>query len=127
MLKMLFYTSASILMLTLAYHLGARSARAQGSGLAVGVFGQVEVSAGAVVGRTIYRSGGGPAGAPSPPDPVPGTSPIIAICGDYPAAMLANGDLYTWNNGWTLRGNMVGAATPAAHPTFGQLKAQYRK
>jgi len=43
--------------------------------------------------------------------------------------MLDNGDVLMYNNpGWRRIGNLLGGGpTPTAQPTFGQLKAQYRK
>ena len=91
MLKKLFYASASILMLALAYHLGATTATAQAPG-----------------------------------------NPIVGFAGAL--ACTANGDVYgiagvdpTYGH-WNRVGNIfAGGPTPAAQPTFGQLKAQYRK
>ena len=94
MLKKLFYASASILMLALAYHLGASTAQGQGGGQPIALTG---------------------------------------FNGDA-IAMLTNGDIYYSNsnltngNGqWSYRGNLFTYPTPAAQPTWGQLKAQYRK
>jgi hypothetical protein len=89
MLKKLFYASASILMLAIAYHLGANTAAAQTPG-----------------------------------------NPVVAAQGSFVYA--ANGDAYLVNPGlpvttFTLVGNVFGGPTPAAHATWGQLKATYRK
>ena len=93
MLKKLFYASASILMLALAYHFGATSA-----------------------------------GAQAPGNPVVGVTYVAA---GSAFAVTANGDIYISGYSdlqhWTLSGNIFSGATPAAQPTFGQLKAQYRK
>ena len=45
-------------------------------------------------------------------------------------AMTASGDLYSCTDDirqWTWTANIFTGPTPAAQPTFGQLKAQYRK
>jgi len=126
MLKKLFYVSASILMLAVAYHLGAGSAKAQAGLIEVG---NIEYSAGTylihfVVGRTLYDTGWNPI-----PVPVPGSARIVAVGWgpDGNTALLENGDLYAWDtvNGWQHR-NVFGS-TAAVQPTFGQLKTQYRK
>jgi len=98
MLKKLFYACASILMLALAYHLGAGTAQGQSgsmvTGFAIGGDGGnwadccVMTPSGDVFTRTL-----GTAGA----------SPLVYI-GNF------------WNGG----------PTPAAQPTWGQLKARYR-
>jgi hypothetical protein len=90
MLKKLFYASASILMLALAYHLGATSATAQAPG-----------------------------------------NPVVAIAGPYSFVLTANGDLYAPAGQaevgpWVRARNVFGSPTPAAQPTWGQLKAHYR-
>jgi hypothetical protein len=98
MLKKLFYASASILMLAIAYHLGATTAAAQ-----------------------------------APGNPVVATFSFAAYQGGQPAAIVtANGDIYynasgvTYQPGWYRLGNVFTGPTPAAQPTFGQLKARYR-
>lgn len=99
MLKKLFYASASILMLALAYHFGAATALGQAGSM--------------VTGFTA----------------VPGGLNLT-----YYYAMTPNGDIYQ-NNATPLFtsapafvGNFWGGSpTPAAQPTWGQLKATYRK
>src|SRR5712692_10476682 len=102
MLKKLFYASASVLMLAIAYHLGAQSAQAQS-----GTIAAAEVDAGnygnysIVIGRTLYAFGPAAYG----PGPIgtrevftiPGTSPVIACL--YQAighcwTLLENGDCW---------------------------------
>jgi len=130
--KVFFFVSAGLLCLALAYHLGAQSAVAQ-SGVAS--VGEINWNSGAmfsaVQGRTIYA-----VGVPNPPDngfpvqvfpPVPGTSPIIAVDAFSNGALLENGDVYIkGSGGWTLKGNLFGAPTPALQQTWGATKARYR-
>jgi hypothetical protein len=93
MLKKLFYASASILMLALAYHLGANTAAAQAPGNPV-------VAA-------AYSSAQNESGV---------------------WAFTANGDAYFDSpTGWVRTINIFTNQTPAAQPTWGQLKAGYRK
>jgi len=136
MLKKLFYASASILMLALAYHFGAASAGAQSPGTIQGASaGPATGYATGVVGRTFYykrHNSNEPGG--TVPDPVPGDSPVIATQGSGPGsiqvAVLENGDVYSRNlneSAWVYFGNLVGSPTHAAQQTWGQLKAQYRK
>jgi len=136
-LKRLFYASATVLLLTIAYHLGASTATAQAptpSGLAgtisaAGLFFNNGQSATAVIGRTFYLNGSPlPNGAT-----IPGTDPVIAT--GFGAnwrlmVMLANGDTYIADGDasgpWTYAGNAVGGATAAHMQSFGALKAKYR-
>ncbi len=56
------------------------------------------------------------------------------MTGGYTAVVTANGDVYAPSDtppgaflGWVRRGNVfTGGPTPAAQPSFGQLKARYR-
>ena len=142
MLKRLFYGSASILMLALAYHVGAQSAQAQAQGIApswIGDAGNGHLWAFAVVGRTPYSSNNLADHGVFPP--IPGTGSIIAISATNTddkmvLAMLDNGDMYAFNNfgggsngtpAWYRVGNVFAGSTPAHQQTWGQLKAQYRK
>jgi hypothetical protein len=136
MLKKLFYASASVLMLAAAYHLGAVSAQAQGGatvdcgGISFRSNGTTHgFVAGAVTGRT-YRFFNGIDAITTFSQPIPGTSPAIAVNPDNAAVMLANGDVYDFSGGtqsWEFVVNMAGGATPAAKSTWGQLKTNYRK
>jgi hypothetical protein len=86
-----------------------------------------------VVGRTVYAlSGYNTTGVGGPVTAVPGTSPVVACSYQgltgRAAALLQNGDAWDYNTGsWTLRGNVFGSPTPAAHATWGQLKTNYHK
>ena len=123
-----FYVCAGLFLLALSYHLGARSATAQAGG-SIQVAELADYYRGsfaAVVDRTIYRLAGG-AGGPSPSVPIPGTSPVIAVNGPDPEAMLANGDCYVWSqNEWVPVGNVLGGPTPALRESFGSMKSRYR-
>ena len=142
-LKKLFLASASVLMLALAYHLGATSAGAQLSGtisaaaaVERGPYGGPIIYA--VVGRTLYAGGdpgGGPAiGTPWSGGPIPGSSPVIAVgssrSGPAPTVVLANGDTYAAIQGpggpWSMIGNAVGSATGAATQSWGSVKVGAR-
>lgn len=125
-----FYVCAGILCLALAYHLGAKSAKAQ-SGITIEGPGLIQhggaIEATGCVGRILYISGT-PAMAP----PVPGSAPIVAtatLANSPYGVMLANGDIYVFQSpgGWTLFGNLLGAAPTSATPeTMSQLKTRYR-
>ncbi len=131
MLKKLFYASASILMLAIAYHLGAVSAKAQTNGLVqVGdIDAQFARGIAAVSGRTVYTANVAPFRPYGASAPVPGIDPVVAVDGADGIVMLANGDVYATDTYgvWQLQGNMIPGPTPAARPTWGQLKATYRK
>jgi hypothetical protein len=89
MLKKLFYASASILMLAIAYHLGANTAAAQAPG-----------------------------------------NPLVGLAYGSSAAFAgaANGDVYVWDGTrWNRLPNVFSGSTPAAQPSWGQLKSDYRK
>jgi hypothetical protein len=76
------------------------------------------------VNRLFYWIGENGASHPTPV-PVPGTQRIVAT-DPYGTVMLENGDWLKFDgNGWVLIGNLVGAPTPAAQPTWGQVKAKY--
>jgi hypothetical protein len=95
MLKKLFYASASILMLAIAYHLGATTAAAQAPGNPI---------VGAAYSTSSYNGG------------------VFAFA--------ANGDVYllpSGGNTWVHTLNLFTNQTPTAQPSWGQLKAQYRK
>ena len=135
MARRFFYICAGMLMLALSYGLGSRQAAAQvGGQVSVGEidhyheFGMV-----AVVGRILYQATvRGPISNVSASAPVPGSSPIVAVESQGPAAMLANGDVYAGTGNvpctsWTYIGNMLigGTPTPALHESWGQLKSRY--
>jgi hypothetical protein len=111
MLKKLFYASASILMLAIAYHLGADSAKAQSGGeTVVGVStGTPTSTAGTLVLTASGNLYGGPdgAGAPNlnswvPLGNIPAmahqpeASPFTALSADgaLPKAVTASGDVF---------------------------------
>ena len=132
--KRFFYVCAGLLCLALAYHLGARSATAQGGSISAAeclyINGDGTI---ACVARTVYISDGpfDPVSAQFPP--VPGTDPVIAVGtggGGHVVAMLANGDTYSIPNAagqtWTFIKNAVGGPTPATRETWGGVKARYR-
>ena len=85
------------------------------------------VSAGVFLLALAYHFGASTATAQAP------GNPVVAMTSGYNAVLAANGDVYTTSSG-TLSGPWVrvanvftGGPTAAAQPTFGQLKAQYRK
>jgi len=132
-----FYVCCGIFLLALAYHLGARSATAQGGLASVG---EVQFDYGytpwvaAVQGRILYLAqcdiNPGPITDLHSSIPVPGTSPIIATnpAFGYPIVLLENGDVYRMDDvsTWTLKGNVFNGPTPATRETWGGVKARYR-
>jgi hypothetical protein len=139
MLKKLFYASASILMLALAYHLGATAAHGQSANAVVGnlASGYLEFVLTASgdeyvlntnnpgIGWHFYENVGASAGRPA-------SQFTVFAWGDGAYAFTANGDVYKRPNldgpySWAFINNVFGSSTPTARPSFGQLKAQYRK
>lgn len=120
-----FYVAAGVFLLALSYHIGARNAGAQSGVLieAPSVQNSSQDNS-CVVGRTFYWRFG-----LSIPDPVPGSLRIIASASGPPNLMLENGDVYEYAGpppSWLLRGNVLGAATPATRESFGAPKSRYR-
>jgi len=139
MARKFFYVCAGMLMLALAYHLGATQANAQlGSITAVGIEqGRVAMA----VGRTVY-------GFEAPPNSPPGSGQLVGVLGGVPRvspivgcaytqgtmwAVLENGDVY-WAcvlgctpQGWIYSGNALGGSppVPTASESWGQLKSRY--
>lgn len=97
-LKRLFYASASILMLALAYHLGATNAGAQAPG-------------NAVVAVVPPDGAGG----------VSGNGAVVTANGDIYAS---SGGSFA--PPYRFIGNVFSSATPANTTSFGALKAKYR-
>ena len=129
MTKRFFYASAGILMLAIAYHLGAISATAQTSSLieaanCYDVPGIVYEPKLAVINHVVYALGGsGP--VVSIADPIPGTARAIAV-GNH-GVILENGEIWSHDSGtWQLQGVFPVGPTPARAESFGRLKARYR-
>jgi hypothetical protein len=124
-----FYVCAGLFLLALSYHLGARNATAQ-SGVLEGA--AIDAGAGgpmisAVLSRTFLTFyGWGPPN--SIPEPIPGTSPIVATsAANGTLVLLENGDIYGPGSGsWELRGNILSGPTPAQRESFGAMKTLYR-
>jgi hypothetical protein len=126
-----FYVCAGICLLSLAFHLGARSAKAQ-----TGALDAAEITEfygaipGVVISRMMYEGHGG-GGGPltvilSDPRPIPGSAPVVALNAVEHTVLLANGDYYELqHDGWILTGNMLGSPTSVTKSTWGQLKARY--
>jgi hypothetical protein len=130
MLKKLFYVSASILMLAASYYLGARNAGAQSPG-SVQVIGPGMVISG---GAVYYAQSPGLTPAWQAVTELPPV-PVASIVYDDCAGNGASGRVITASgegwvnpgaNRWTSIGIIPGA-TPAAQPSWGKLKASYRK
>jgi hypothetical protein len=143
MLKRLFYASASILMLAIAYHLGATTAAAQAPGNPVAAYGigpdndpfaNVAVTAnGDVYGATSVN--GTWVHGPNVFGGAPPTSPVVGYGLGLPfnyrfVVVTAAGDVYgasTPGSQWTHVANVFGGSTPAQRETWGALKGAYRK
>ena len=138
MAKRFFFVCAGLFLLALTYHLGAKSAGAQGAGTIVCVnWGQNSnpPQLAFVSDRTFYLASASSPCSPIPlGGPIPGSSPVVNAgfggSADYNAlVVLDNGDVYsndTSFSSWTLRGNLL-CATSAQRATWGQIKGQYRK
>src|SRR5207249_10438928 len=89
----------------------------------------------AVVGRTVFvaAQNNGPLSGGALPEPIPGTSSVVAIWGDRHttptalyAAILENGDVYNWNSyTWVFAGNLIGGPVPTRPASLGQVKARW--
>ena|SRR5688572_24053547 len=141
MAKKFFYVSAGLLLLALTYHLGARSATAQGSTQA---FGAIE-SANAVVTTGAMLHGvhlNAITGIDSPPTsillPHPGTviAATASVSSSTPSSIglafviYEDGSLWHYRSetGWVLVTSMIGGGPTAGSPTtWGRVKAEYRK
>lgn len=131
MAKRFFYVSASIFLLVLSYHLGARSAQAQMGSIDAGAFAWVQGLPAqwrfsAVEGRYFHAME--PTGRRyDPSEPIPGTARVIATDPAGFSVMLENGDVFQYNGaGWTAAGNLLDGPTKAQPQTLGGLKAKYR-
>ena len=138
MAKKFFYVCGGLLMLALAYHVGATDGEAQGGGALDAAFISACGDVSAVSGRTIMFSGGSTSYLPYVhPYPVPGSAAVVSCAyagctsgGFY--AVLATGEIYlsagdTRNPGpWTYIGSALGAPTAGRGATWGQVKARYR-
>ena len=128
MLKKLFYASGAVLMLALAYHLGAVTAQAQGPGFRV--IG--ENAPFVAVGNNVYRldySGWRPVPPGSgsntlPPVPV---SNLVLYLGSTAITQTGEGWVEDGNTHvWSSIGVVPGSPTPATQETWGGVKARYR-
>ncbi len=130
MSKRFFFVCAGVLMLAVAYHLGATNGTAQPSGT-IGAAGLAYVGGGnysvATVDRIVYLDG-----SPVPAGPVPGTEAIIAVGvggNASPLVMLADGQVF-WAgaslSAWESLGNVLGSPTRAVGVTWGAIKVRYR-
>ncbi len=99
-LKKVFFASASILMLALAYHLGAQSATAQGTQTIAGFSGS-----GSHCSGVFY---------------------VMTSNGDVYGSAMAGGPCGTGQSVPDYIGNFWGVTTRAATQSFGSLKVKYR-
>jgi hypothetical protein len=124
MARKFFYVAAGLLMLALAYHLGASTAGAEAarafSTAHIGTVGQDGAWAG-VFDRVVVACRPGsevdPLRLTYVTDPLPGTSPILTVNGEARSVILANGDVYTWGDSWSFRGNMLANVLSATAPS----------
>jgi hypothetical protein len=121
-LKRLFYASASLLMLSVAYHLGASTASGQTPSFRVLWLTDV------LSGDTFYHlnpvHGWVPTAAIDVP-PVPPNS-LISFSSANHLAITESGEGWYWFNGWRSAGIVPGGATLTRTESFGALKARYR-
>jgi hypothetical protein len=134
-----FYASAAILMLAIAYHLGASTATAQAAGTLADVhdtgLGSYAVTPSGAVYFSFYGSLSAPAPHWSPRGNISSPSPIMHI-GDAQLdgsqvvvhAFAENGNFYVSTDDgrtWSLHGNVFGGPVPALQQSWGQLKKLY--
>jgi len=128
-----FFICAGLLMLSVAYNLGASSAVAQSTPTVFGI--DMGGNSGmAVMGRTIYwlSESGTSSALPS----VPGSSPIAAIgaqglgSSGGAVAVLQNADVYrfdTVSSSWQRTGNILSSGPiPTTKSSWGEVKARFR-
>ena len=140
MARKFFYVCAGMLMLALAYHLGASTAHGQGAGSVLdaddpGLGSYVVTSSGRVY-FALYGTNLAPAPRWTPKGTILSVAPIVRIQGagtgptgiDVVHAFDADGNFYVSADGgatWVRRGNVFGAPTPALNSSWGQVKARY--
>ncbi len=113
MLKRTLYICASVLCLSLAYHLGAVSATAQGpvrvEAASIQTIAGGGLRASGVVGRKFYYVQDNGVVYPYA-TPIPGKERIVASEPGNASVMLENGDWLRWDGTqWVRVGNLVGA------------------
>ena len=135
-----FYVCAGILMLALAYQLGASTAHGQGVGTVLdaddpGLGSYVVASSGRVY-FALYGTNLAPAPRWTLKGTIPSAAPIVRIQGagtgptgiDVVHAFDADGNFFVSADAgatWARRANVFGGATPAQSSSWGQLKARY--
>ncbi len=137
MLKKLFYASASILMLALAYHLGAVSATAQSHPSIVAIaWNRADGYAYAVDAAGGIFANPGNCGTWTRVGQMPaGCTPTCILDGDLSGHLdvgCAEGDFYYLSGSFpnitpVFCSSIYGGPTPAQQQTWGRLKATYRK
>ena len=137
MLKRLFYASASILTLAVAYHLGATTATAQSHPSVVAIaWNHADGYAYAVDAAGGIFANPGNCGTWSPVGQMPpGCTPTCILDGDLSGHLdvgCSNGAFYNLAGQFphvtpVFCSSIYGGPTPTAQPTFGQVKATYRK
>jgi hypothetical protein len=140
MLKRFFYASVAVLMLAIAFHIGASTAHSQAGGTIVDADdpggGSWVVTSSGTVYFSIYGSQNPSAPHWTPLGTIPATAPIVRIqdagtdaSGNSNVhAFDASGNFYvSTNNGgtWARRGNVFGVPVPALQRSWGQVKALY--
>jgi hypothetical protein len=129
MARKFFYVAAGMLMLALSYHLGARTAMAQGGQIDGGkvLFSGIGNGwrASGVVGRDFcVMTDNGSQMTFSPP--IPGTQPILDTDPMGSAVLLGDGEVLKYTgSGWVAIGNILPGPVPALHESWGQLKSRY--
>ena len=141
--KRMFYVSASILALAIAYQLGVTAAQGQAGGAVAaatdGGLGSFVTTTSGSVYLSLYGSNSPAAPRWTFKGVIPAGAPIVDIVdagynssgtGDVLHAFDANGNFYLSSDDgrtWTRRGNVFGSTTPALQESWGQLKARYRQ
>lgn len=139
--KRIFYVSAAILALAIAYQLGVTAAEGQSGGTLAAAddpgFGSWAVTSSGSVYLSDY-------GTQTPVAPhwtfrgtIPATAPIVHVANagtdnsgnSVVHAFDSAGNFYLSSNGgvtWSRRGNVFGSPVPALQQSWGQVKARYQ-
>lgn len=132
MAKRFFYVCAGILLLTIAYQWGARSARAESLGVLVAGSFDPDTDALGIDGNgqmwMLSHNGArlGPLALPKQGTVVEATGANVGGTTFDANVLYADGDAYVYDrSSWRFIGNVLGGATNTPKESWGALKARY--